>query len=527
MVDQPAASRNYVWRALELFAAYGSAEAVIYRDRRFTFDELGTMTRTLAASLRAHGVRPGSAVAVLTGNPPQSVTLQLALHLLGCRSVWIGLAPRSHQVDFLTRAQVDAFVYNVDTHAEAGRDLAGVLGSLPVFCLGAGGIGPDLLAGWSPDVEQGLDELTVGVQTEPQSLFQTSGTTGRPKLVHHRHLLFQVLPVLAQRWVDEGRPVLRHLSIHGFWHVASQMTTLMVLFMGGTVVMSEPIDAGEFLRLVQRERINSTVVAPPVLYELLDHPSLEQTDTSTLLVITCGGAATAPARLAEAIERLGPIVRVVYAMSESPGITELPAVNHDPQHPERLRSCGLPYGDVRVQVRGSDGELVAAGEVGEVWVASALVMAGYWGQPELTAHTLVDGWLRTRDLGYLDADGYLYLVDRTDDVIFTGRGSMNVYSRPIEDALLGHPDVRAAAVIRVPDDALGEAGHAYVVLAPGSGATAAQLRDRVIAELNATWAPREIEFVDELPMVGMGKVDKKALQRRFDAAHPAAAAVTA
>jgi fatty-acyl-CoA synthase len=516
--SQPALPRNYVHHALELFTAYGDAEAVVHGQQRLSYQDMSVLTLRLAGALRLHGVAPDSTVAVLVGNLPEAIALQFALHLLGCRSAWLARAPRVHQLDFLGKAEAATFVYDVGSHGDDGAELAAAFPGMPVLCLG-GGAGPDLMAACQANLP-GLAELTAGVTQEPQSLFQTSGTSGRPKLVHHRHLLFQVLPMLAQRWVDEGRPVLRHLSMHRFSHVASQMATLMVLFMGGTVVMlSKPVGAAAVLDLVARERISSTVVTPPVLYELLDELAAHDRDVSCLRVVTCGGAAATPARLTEAIDRLGPVLRIVYAMSESPGITELPGLDHDPAHPERLRSAGLPYGDVRVQVRGPDGTVLAPGQAGEVWVASALVMAGYWGEPELTAQTLVDGWLRTRDIGYLDGDGYLYLVDRSDDVILTGRGSVNVYSRPVEDALVGFPGVRLAAVIKVPDDVVGEAGHAYVVLARGAAVTPAELRQHVIAQFDEDWAPRDVEFVDSLPLTSMGKVDKRALQERFALAH--------
>ena len=151
------------------------------------------------------------------------------------------------------------------------------------------------------------------------------------------------------------------------------------------------------------------------------------------------------------------------------------------------------------------------------------MMDGYHGQPELTAETIVDGWLRTGDIGRLDADGYLFLVDRAKDMIITGYGSTNIYSRPVEDALAAHPQVRAAAVIGVPADDTGEAVHAYVVAEPGADITAEEVRDFVIGELNEMWAPRTVAFVDALPLTAMGKVDKKALRARWLAAAPAAA----
>jgi acyl-CoA synthetase (AMP-forming)/AMP-acid ligase II len=457
-------------------------------------------------------------VAVLVSNPPEAVALHLALHLLGVRPVWIARAPRRHQADFLRLAEADAFIYDPRTHGEVGREFAGTVRPVPVFCLGPGGVGPDLLA-HRPTTEPPRPGEVVA---EPEAVFQTSGTTGRPKLVHHRHALFRSLLVFAEQWVALGRPVLRHLAVGGHWHVAQQMTSLMVLFMGGTMVLEDSFAPDTFVAAVERERTTSTVITPAMLAALLDSPALATGDVSSLRVVTCGGSAASPARLAQAIDRLGPVLRIVYAMSESPGITELPGLAHDPDHPERLRSCGLPYGDVRVEIRDETGAVLPPGETGMVWVSSVLVMAGYWGEPELTARTLVDGWLRTGDVGYRDADGYLYLVDRASEVIVTGLGATNVYPRPIEDALAEHPAVRAAAVIGVPDPDLGEAVHAFVV-AGADAVGADELRAHVVAALNETWAPRRVEFVDELPLTPGAKVDKVALRERAGAVAAAAA----
>ncbi|MGE5830900.1 MAG: class I adenylate-forming enzyme family protein, partial [Micromonosporaceae bacterium] len=219
----------------------------------------------------------------------------------------------------------------------------------------------------------------------------------------------------------------------------------------------------------------------------------------------------------QAIERFGNAVRPSYGMSEATFITAYNNFGHDPDHPQRLASCGLPYADTQIEIRDDDDRVLPAGEVGEVWVKAGLMMAGYWGDPELTQQTLVDGWLRTGDVGYLDADGYVYLVDRLKDMIITGYSATNVYCRPVEDALNAHPDVRAAAVIGVPDPTIGELVHAYVVVAPDASATPADIRTFVIGQLNELWAPREVEFVDSLPLTAMGKVDKKALRARYAA----------
>ncbi|GAA1614563.1 AMP-binding protein [Catellatospora bangladeshensis] len=513
--------RSYVWRALDSFAAYGDAEAIRAPGRTLTYHELRTAVLTMATALHEQGVRAGTSVAVLVGNPCEAIFLQLALHLLGCRSVWmIPSAPHRHRVEFLRLAEADVFVYDARTHDELGRELLAEVPHVSVLCLGPGGLGPDLLAREPADAAPiGRD----GPGAEPHSLFQTGGTTGTPKLVLHRHAFFQTLALFSDHWTATGGHRLRHLAVSAFWHVSAQVPVLMTLFTGGTLVMHDKFEAQAFLDAVEQDRITSILLPPPLLYQFLDDPRLDACDTSSLQMISCGGSAAAPVRLAQAVARFGPVLRPVYGMTEAPFITAQPNLTLDPAHPERLGSCGLPYGDMRVEIRDSDGTVLPAGGTGDVWIKGSLMMDGYHGQPELTAETIVDGWLRTGDIGRLDADGYLFLVDRAKDMIITGYGSTNIYSRPVEDALAAHPQVRAAAVIGVPADDTGEAVHAYVVAEPGADITAEEVRDFVIGELNEMWAPRTVAFVDALPLTAMGKVDKKALRARWLAAAPAAA----
>jgi acyl-CoA synthetase (AMP-forming)/AMP-acid ligase II len=177
---------------------------------------------------------------------------------------------------------------------------------------------------------------------------------------------------------------------------------------------------------------------------------------------------------------------------------------------------------VRVEVRDDNGNALDAGEVGELWVASRLNFAGYWGQPELTAETMVDGWVRTHDLGYRDAGGYLYIVGRNQDMIIAGQSCEKIYPRPIEDALTTHPQVRAAAVIGVPEPAFGEAAHAYVVLTDEATVTPAELTALVRDELADEWVPATIDFVESLPLTAIGKVNTSALRRRHADEHGSA-----
>ncbi|MGW1448399.1 AMP-binding protein [Micromonospora sp. NPDC002411] len=516
MTDTPGHATTYVDRALDLFAGFGDREALVGGGRRLSYTDAAALVRSMAATLARHGVRPGAAVLVTVANAVEGPLLQLALHLIGCRTMWVAPVTSRREVDeFIRLARPDALVYDARDPASLGPALAAALPGTPVCCLGGGGAGPDLTA--SAEVA----ELPAPGAT-PESFLQTSGTTGSPKLVHHRESFYAQILTLAADFRAAGFPLLRHLSHSPMWLASGQITTLFNLFTGGVLFLRDDWDPVAFVDTVQRERINSTFVTPPMLYEVLDHPALVGADFSAMFMFNVGAGPAAPARLRQAIARFGPVLRIVYGLSEAVVITALPGLTDDPEHPERLRSCGRPYGDVRIEIRDDDGAVLPTGRDGEVWVHTRLSFAGYHGQPELTAQTLVDGWVRTRDIGHLDDDGYLYLVDRAHDMIVTHRRNWAIFCRPIEDVLAGHPQVRAAAVIGVPDDTVGEVPYAYVVLAPGATVTGAELIDLVTAELNEMWAPAGVEVLDRLPVNRSVKVDKRALRERYAARRAAA-----
>ena len=506
--------RNYVLRALELFAEYGGREALVRRERRLSYADLGTAIADLAAALHHHGVRSGMAVVVLVDRPLEAPILQMALHVLGIRSVWIDIdALRRDLGEYLDLVRPDVLVYDARTQDAFGRRLAATL-EIPVLCLGPNGLGPDLLA---PGTIEAFDPAWA--RHEPDSVFQTSGTTGRPKLVHHRQSFYRQVLELGEELAAASEPGVRHLSISGLSYMAGQISALIYLFSGGTLILLARFELEEYLATIERERVTSVFIAPPVLTALLDSPLLDETDLSSLDLVSIGAAATTVPRLRQGIRRFGPIIRITYGLSECPFISAFPNIDDNAEH---LRSCGRPYGDVRVQIRAEDGTVLGVGEVGELWAASRLNFAGYWGQPELTAETLVDGWVRTHDLGYRDAEGYLYIVGRNQDMIIAGEYCEKIYPRPIEDTLTGHPHVRAAAVIGVPEPTFGEAAHAYVVLTEGATVTPAELTALVRDELAEEWVPATIEFVDSLPLTAIGKVNTGALRRRYADEHGSA-----
>lgn len=514
MAEQPGMADNYVTRALELFAEYGDQEAIVQGGSRLSYRDVAGQVLRIAQAAHDQGIGPGTSVAMLVRDHLDSAALHLALHLLGCRTVWIATyAPPREQAEFFRLAQAQVLIY---TSTPAREELAANLrqqdSGVTVFSLGPGEQGTDLLANL-PAEPPPLDPALVG--PNPESLFYTGGTTGQPKLVHHGQAFYKTLLAIAAYYVSVGEPPMRFLVGASFTHVSGQMPAFLTLFEGGTLFLTWRGDPAVFLEEIEKERISSTFVTPAQLYQILDHPMAGSTDTSSLRYLNVGGAAASPARLTEAIACFGPVIRIVYGSSEAPLITDFPFLDHDPDRPDRLSSAGRPFADSRVEIRDEKGQVLPVGETGEVWLTGSLMMTGYWQQPGVTSETISDGWLRTGDAGYLDSEGYLYLVDRVKDMIVTGQGAANVYARPIEDVLASHPAVKAAAVIGVPDEAHGEAVHAFVVTVPGASVTAQELRDLVTAELNKLYTPAGIDFIDSLPLTSVAKVDKKQLRARY------------
>jgi acyl-CoA synthetase (AMP-forming)/AMP-acid ligase II len=521
---------NYVLRVLDLFVGYGDQEAIVYQDQRVSYASLARATLDLAGALIDRGVPPGSRVAVLVPDQPETAALQLALHLLGCQTAWIAsYAPRRDQAKFITLSGANLLIYHpaMISRPDFLTNLTQSSERLRMLSLGADGELGELLAtsgAASPGAvppgaaSPGAAEIAAS-GPEPESLFYSGGTTGTPKLVRHRQNFYRNLLDVAEYYLSIDEPPMRFLSGSSFSHVSGQLAGFLTLFEGGTLFQMDEFTPAGFLSTIEHERISSAFLTPALLYEVLDHPSAA--DTDSLRYLNVGGAAASPDRLAQAIARFGPVLRLVYGSSEAPLITDFPFLDHDPDYPDRLRSCGLPFLDTSIEIRDDQGEARPVGEAGEVWVAGSLVMSGYASGPSApaggeSAGNADEGWIGTGDIGYLDEDGYLYLVDRASDMIVTSEAAANVYCRPIEDALQGHPQVRAAAVIGVPDENFGESICAFVVPVPGSTIIASDLRYYVRTQLNSLYTPRLIEFVDGLPLTELAKVDKRALRQAYE-----------
>jgi fatty-acyl-CoA synthase len=220
-----------------------------------------------------------------------------------------------------------------------------------------------------------------------------------------------------------------------------------------------------------------------------------------------------PSRLVEGIERIGPVFSQLYGQTECYPVSVLGKADHDPRKPELLLSCGFPVTSCQVKILDDNDQEVKTGEAGEICVRAPHAMAEYWKRPEQTAETLKNGWLHTGDIARADERGYMYILDRKKDMIVTG--GFNIFPREVEDVLSQHADVAMVAVIGVPDEKWGEAVTAVVVAREGAKPNADELINLVKVKKGSAHAPKDIKFVDKLPMTGVGKVDKKVLKAGF------------
>jgi fatty-acyl-CoA synthase len=265
----------------------------------------------------------------------------------------------------------------------------------------------------------------------------------------------------------------RYLAVSPISH-ASCIMIVPTLLRGGTIFLHAGFDPERFLQTIATERINLGFGVPTMIYALLDTPMLDDTDLSSLETFQYGAAPMSPTRLAECLERIGPVFTQGYGQIESGATgTILTKQHHDPSHPRRLASCGQSVSSVQLQLQDEMGVEAPVGEVGEICIRGASVMDGYWKQPDLTAEALRGGWLHTGDMATRDEDGFLTIVDRKKDMIVSG--GFNVFPREVEDVLSSMPGVAMCAVIGVPDAHWGEAVKAVVVPKPGADVTAEAL----------------------------------------------------
>ncbi len=495
---------------------WGDNVAVIHRDRELTYRQLDERSTLLANALLGLGLAKGDRVAVQARNCTELVEIECALYKAGL--VKAALNPRftAHEAADVVENCAPRVMIAGDGFTAYDRASPG-FGSVESFIsLGTPATGyadyETLISHASPhlpDVVLSSDDLAV--------LHFSSGSTGKIKAAMQTYgNRLASLRKILQSMDCPAKPGDRLALIGPVTH-ASGMLMQPYLYSGATLVLFDTFEPAHFLREVERLKITHVFMVPAMINMLLNDPSLDAANLTSLKMLGYGAAPMAPARIQEAWTRIGPVLSQGYGASESTsGVTRLSIADHADamaHRPERLASCGRPTGETEVLVVDEHGREVSGDALGEIVIRGADVFHGYWGAPELTREVLVDGWLRTGDLARVDEDGYIYLVDRQKDMIISG--GFNVYPTEVEASLYQHPDVMEACVIGVPDEKWGESVKAVVVLKSGRNTVADEIITHCRARLADYKLPRTVNFVADLPKNASGKIARKLVREQY------------
>ena len=498
-------------QTLRALARYPSRTAFAWPGGSLTYRGATDLIGRMQNVFMALGLPPGTRVAFLTANRADSWCAGVAAQCSRLAVTWLHpLGSLQDQLFQLEDSEAQMLVIDAAAFRDRGGELAArASGVRTVFTLGPADYGLDLLL----KIEQvgGATARPLAGADDLATLTYTGGTTGKSKgaLRTHREIGGFSSAILADFEIPEAA---RYLTVAPISHVAGTKV-LPTLMRGGTVHMLKGFDPEAVLQTIQRERINFTLFVPTMIYVLLDHPALGKTDLSSLELVLYGASAMSPSRLVEGIERIGPVFSQLYGQTECYPVSVLRKADHDPKTPELFLSCGFPIAACEVKILDDEDHEVEVGAAGEICVRAPHVMREYWKRPDITAETLKNGWLHTGDIARRDERGYMFILDRKKDMIVSG--GFNIFPREVEDVLSQHADVAMVAVVGVPDDKWGEAVTAVVVAREGARPNADELISLVKSRKGSAHAPKHIRFVSELPMTGVGKVDKKALRASF------------
>jgi acyl-CoA synthetase (AMP-forming)/AMP-acid ligase II len=517
MIDRTGFELQFTQGLHRAAQVYPERIATICNGRTQTYRQLLERIARLAAGLQAHGVRRGTRVAMLGLNSDRYLEYYLAVPWAGGVVNPVNFRWTLPEIEYAlqdSRSEIlfvdENFVRHLDTLRQSCPELRDFVfcgdGPCPQGCIAL----QALIDGQAPaeDAGRGGDD-TFGV-------FYTGGTTGRAKgvLLSHAAVLVSAMGPIIEG-VYRGHAVSLHAA--PMFHLADLTQTAGQTLLGGTHVFLANYRPDVVLALIQRHRITELLLVPAMLQMLVDHPDFAATDIASVRNVVYGASPAPEALLDRALKVFaGARFYQVYGMTETAGtISLLPPEQHDPAFgkPGRLRSAGRSFCHTAIRIAGGNGETLSPGTVGQILVRGPNIMQGYLNQEEATAATLQDGWLHTGDLGYMDEEGYVFIVDRLKDMIVSG--GENVYSNEVENAVASHPAVASCAVIGIPSDDWGEAVHAVVVLRPGQALTLEQLGVHCHALIAGYKCPRSLQIVESLPLSGAGKLLKTQLRKPF------------
>jgi len=470
-------------------------------DKQVTFNELSLRVRSLAAAIQAHDQTEQARVGICAGNQAEHVIALLAT--LAAGKVWVPLNVRS------TPSEIARILQSVTPSLviadELGLPLVGSLNGTE--CWGMGQDGLRSIDALVTEFHGREPESTTVGRDGTQAIKFTGGTTGAPKGVMQPYRAWNACIInQIHGWglTPDDRYVVCAPVTHG-----TSTYVLPILAQGGCLVFPDSNSPADIANAFDRHQGTISFMPPTLIYMLMSSPAVSVNQFKSLRHLVFGGAPMPPEKVDDAVAFFGPRIGSTYGQTESPQIVTM-ILPHELADQTNRGSCGRCTWLSDVAIVSPQGELLPTGQKGEVVVQGDLVMTGYWQMPEKTAETIVDGWLHTGDVGYLDDRGFLYIKDRLRDVIITG--GFNVYPVDVEDALSKHPAVYEASVFGLPHDKWGEAVHAAVQLHPNVSATETELKAHVKHLLGGVHTPKQVHFLNELPRSSVGKVLKKDIR---------------
>lgn len=510
--------------------AFADRDYLVYEDERITYGEAHAQVAAIANWLMDQGVRPGDRIAVAMRNYPEWMLIYWAGVSIGVAVVGMNAWWTAAEMAYGFKDSAPRVVFADAERIERISEQPGMLGEAILVAVRTQAA-PAGSVSFEDVVARGGDLPTVAIDPEADAcIFYTSGTTGFPKgaqLTHRgcvnnlMNMMFagQVTALATQRATgvipdpEAPVPVPVTLVTTPLFHVtANNCGAYATTAAGGKMVLMYRWDAGEALKLIERERISTVSGVPVMARELVTHPDFGKHDTSSLLSVGGGGAQIQP-DLVDKIEKTVATARpnTGYGMTETCGI--ITSISGD-FFVDKPASCGRAMPSFEAKVVDDAGNELPAGQPGELWVRGASVIKGYINRPDATAESITDGWLHTGDVARIDEEGFIFLVDRKKDMVL--RGGENVYCAEVEATLHQHPAVAECCVFGVPDARLGEEVAAAVVLRPGESISAEALRQHCIGLAAKHKAPRYVWLLNEpLPRNASGKFLKRELRDRL------------
>lgn len=485
-------------------------EAIVSEAGRWSYAQWEANANKRARALARRGIKKGDHVATIFLNGNEVLETYLALMKLGAVIVPLNVRFSAKELHYIVdHSDASALILSHEFQSTM-REIKEDLPKIRQYFMSGGEASRDMVA--LEEIYQGESEQDPSVEMEEEdiaAILYTAGTTGRPKgvLLSHKNCVWGAVNIACNVDLESEYRV---LMVFPLYHAAAFMILVSNLFVGCTNVTMRSFDPKRVMELIGEEKINRMTFPPTVWNFILQLPDLDQYDTQTVRALS-SGAESMPLETKKKLLALFPNA----GLGETYGMTETSATITTLNPKEVLRkmaSVGKPFVNVEIRLVDEHDQDVAVGQVGEILARGPSITAGYYKDPEATSQTLKAGWLHTGDLGRLDGEGFLYIVDRQKDMIITG--GENIYPREIEEVLYAHPKILEAAVIGLPDPTWGERIHAVVARKEGESLAEQEVIDYCKAHIASFKKPKSVEFVDRLPRSPAGKVLKRILKER-------------